>query len=175
MGSRYRYVGAVGQEDKNACWAACLSWWLKATNKRRIEQWEIMDDDAYSDFWDVEGSSGTISREGLLSIMKDPRWGMVHQVVERGSDLTSAVVEAHLNFGPIYVGYYDVVVGGNHVNIIYDISGAAGYPQVKIMEPAGYRKRDGSYKGKHLERGLTYYRAKEVILASPKDKLSLDR
>jgi hypothetical protein len=176
MGSRYRYVRSEGQEDKNACWAACLVWWLRATNKKRMEQWELMSSDEYSDLWFKLDQGGTISEDGLKKIMTDTRWEMTHQKLELGSQLDYGVINAHLNFGPIYIGYNDVVVGGNHVNIIYDVHGNESYPQVSVMEPAYRKKADGTFKGKHLTRGLTYYRAPGVVyLASPTHPISLDR
>ncbi len=171
MGSKYKNVKPVGQEDKNACWAASLSWWLRATNKRKIEQWEIMDDDRYSDLWDVSGSGGTIQETGIVKIMTDPRWGMTHQKIHNRADLTWAVLAAFLNFGPIYIGYYDVVVGGNHVNVIYDMDGPMEYPRLHAMEPAYKRKSNGKYKGMHVERAISYYRSNGVLLASPQVKV----
>ncbi len=172
MGSKYRNVKAIGQEYKNSCWAASLAWWLKATNKRNIEEWEILDDDEYSDLWDTPTGSTTISEEGLLKVMKDARWGMTHQKIENGSDLTGAVLAAHLNFGPVYIGYQDVVVGGGHVNVIYGMDGPWEYPRVYAMEPAYKKRKDGTFKGAHVDRGLSYYRGRKVILASPAYKIT---
>lgn len=172
MGSKYRYVPAEGQEDNNSCWAACLVWWLRATNKRRMEQWEVMSEDAYSDLWDNPTSEGTITDQGLLTIVNDNRWEMRSQVIEKGVDLNGAIIKAHLHFGPVYIGYYDDVRGGKHVNVIYDIYGPIDYPRVLLMEPASKRKNNGTFKGKHDDRGLSYYRFGKVILGSPRHKLN---
>lgn len=175
MASRYRNYKAVGQEDRNACWAASLCWWLKATNKKRIEQWEIMDDEEYSDLWDVSGSEGTISEDGILKIVKDGRWEMDHYKVDSGVNFTASLLDSFLAFGPVYIGYTDIVNGGHHVNVIYDMYGDWAYPQVCAMEPGSKKKADGTFVGRHVERGLNYYRSGAVILASPKNKISLDR
>lgn len=177
MASRYKNYTAEGQDDNNACWAACLVWWLRVTNKMHSEQWEIMSSDEYSDLWNVTGGDGTISEAGILQIVSDSRWGMVHQKLALGSHLDYATLKAHLNFGPVYIGYGDIVSGANHVNIIYDVFGHEKFPQVSVMEPAFAKKSGGGFKGKHVERSLAYYRSSSnpVILASPKDPISLDR
>jgi hypothetical protein len=176
MASRYRNFHSEGQDDKNACWAACLVWWLRATNKARYEQWELMSSDQYSGLWDVSGSEGTVSEQGILTIVQDSRWGMTHQKLSSGSQLDTATIKAHLNFGPVYIGYKDLVVNGNHINIIYDCFGNDQYPQVSVMEPGYHKKSNGKFKGKHLTRGLSYYKSSGVvILASPSTPISLDR
>ena len=177
MASKYRIVKPEGQQDKNACWAACLAWWLRATNnKKKLEQWEIISSDEYADLWDKFNKGGTISEDGIKTIIKDTRWEMSHQKLDSGRQLDYSVIKAQLNFGPIYIGFNDIVQGGNHVNIIYEIFGDENYPQVGVMEPAFFKKKDASFRGEHLTRGLSYYRAPGVVhLASPINPISLDR
>ena len=139
MASRYRYVKEIGQEDKNSCWAASLAWWLKATKKSKKKQWELISSDEYAVLWDTAGSGGTVSEAGIMTIVTDNRWEMSHQKLESGSHLDASVLKAHLNFGPVYIAYRDMVSNGNHVNVIYDIFGPDEYPQVSVMEP-GYSK-----------------------------------
>lgn len=175
MGSRYRYVKSEGQDDKNACWAASLVWWLKATNKGLYEQWDLMSSDEYSGLWSGTGGNGTVSESGIMTIVTDKRWGMSHQKLEIGSQLDAAVLKAHLNFGPVYIGYKDIVSNGNHVNVIYDIFGDDQYAQVSVMEPGFHKKSNGKFNGKHLTRSLSFYRNGVAILASPSTLMSLDR
>ena len=176
MASRYFYKKAEGQDDKNACWAACLVWWLKATNKAHYEQWELMGSDEYSDLWNTANSGGTISEAGILTIVQDTRWRMAHQKLDSAPQLTAEILRGFLSNGPVYIGYKDLISNGNHVNIIYDIFGNESYPQVSVMEPGFKKKSNGKFKGKHITRGLSYYRTSGVvILASPADPISLDR
>ena len=174
MSSKYRFVKSEGQEDKNACWAASLVWWLRATKLKNVEQWEIMSSDEYSSLWNIpQGGDGTITEAGLMTIVNDARWGMSHQKLSPTSQLDPAVMRAHLNFGPVYVGFFDVTRGGNHVNVIYDINGNEADPQVSVMEPGWVKKKDGTFKGKHVSRRLSYYKnGAAVILASPQFRLN---
>lgn len=172
MASRYRSVKPIGQGYPNTCWAASLAWWLRATRKATLEEWEIMDDEHYSDLWDRPDGSTPIDEPGLLKIMTDPRWGMKHQKILSGRDLSGPILAAHLNFGPIYIGYYDVVGNNNHVNVIFDIDGPLEYPRVWAMEPQYKRNSDGTYLGMHVDRGIGYYRGHQVILASPSQKVN---
>ncbi len=177
MASRYRNFKSEGQDDKNACWAACLVWWLRATNKRKIEQWEIMSDDQYSDLWNPQqGGDGTIQEAGMSKVVKDGRWQMDYEKVENAKNFSYATLSSHLAYGPVYIGYKDLVSNGNHVNVIYNLFGPEQYAQVSVMEPGHKKKSNGKFEGKHLTRSLNYYRNSGIIiLGSPNTMISLDR
>ena len=163
---RYRQIPAVGQQDDTACWAASLEWWARAANREETEQWMLMED--YDHLWGSR-SDGTISRAGMLAIIRDNRWRMSHQVLPDRSHLTREVMFAFLRSGPVYVGYFDRNVGGNHVNVIYGMADEGANPRLYAMEPAHRRNGDGSYRGSHLQKVLNNYRTQgEIILASPR-------
>jgi hypothetical protein len=155
MSSYYRTLRAEKQEDPRSCWAACLAWWLRATiNRPSFQQYELIEE--YTDLW--MGGDGTVSRKALYEIVTDYRWQMKTQWIQ-SHQLTPDVIREHLLGGPIYIGYREPAVGGNHVNVIYDIIGTDELPRVKVMEPNG---------GKHRTRSLTRYKnGGELILASP--------
>ncbi|MCO6512045.1 MAG: hypothetical protein J5I65_14770 [Aridibacter famidurans] len=163
---RYRHIAAVGQQDDTCCWAACLEWWARATGREETEQWILMED--YDQLW-MNSSDGTITREGMISLVSDSRWDMAHQVLPDRSHMTRAVLFAFLRSGPVYTGFYDRNVTGNHVNVIYGMDDAETNPQIFAMEPAASQNEDGSFRGRHVHRSLNYYRTQgEIILASPR-------
>ncbi len=163
---RYRQVAAVGQQDNTACWAACLEWWARAVGREETEQWILMED--YDFLWD-NGGDGTISRAGLLTIVRDSRWRMEHQVLPTVQDLNPVVLFAFLRTGPVFTGFFDQQVSGNHVNVIYGMGNGETNPRVFAMEPGHTRRSDGSYRGRHVHRDLSYYKRQgDIILASPR-------
>jgi hypothetical protein len=160
MASKYRKIDAVGQYDENACWAACMEWWLKATNLGSVVQ-----DDLFTDYLLLRGDGGSISREGLVQLMDDPRWYMERDGFYHATSLTKAKLKEYLKKGPVYFGYYDKQILSNHVNVIYGVSGN----QVYAMEPHFKQNSDGSYQGRHVMRSLSYYNfTGEVFIGTPK-------
>lgn len=149
---------AVKQEDKTSCWAACLEWWLKAVpNRPSQEQWEIIAD--YSQYWETT-PGGTISKLGMCKLVYDARWRMQVQY-QVAFNMREETLLEHLARGPVYIGYYEKKVNGNHVNVIYDSYKSGGILKLRVMEPNG---------GKHRVRHFSYYTrgSGDVILASPK-------
>jgi hypothetical protein len=115
------------------CWAACLSWWLKAVYKENHDQWDI--DQDYASFWD-DGSDNLLSKAGIVDIVNGP-WRMYWEEYASGPQFSIEELRRHLVEGPAYVGYYDPNVGSHHVNCIYAIKDASGSnPQIMVMEPA---------------------------------------
>jgi hypothetical protein len=147
------------------CWAACLSWWLKAVYKENHDQWDI--DQDYAAFWD-DGGDNLLSKAGIIDIVNGP-WRMYWEEYASGPQFSIEELRRHLAEGPAYVGYYDPNVGSHHVNCIYAVKDASGSnPQIMVMEPAFKRNpADGTYWGKNLVRGLSYYQQGDVIIATP--------
>ncbi len=164
----YRSTPPIGQEDQTCCWAACLEWWAKAANKGNHEQWMLIED--YDSLWD-NGGDGTISRQGMLQIVGDPRWGMNHRALPT-SQLTYEVLRGFLRKGPVYTGFRSRRVQGNHVNVIWRLSrdeNTRNNPRLGVMEPAHRRLDQGGYQGAHVTKHLNDFKAgTEVILASPR-------
>lgn len=160
MSKNYHNIKAVRQIDETTCWAASLEWWLKAV----VNRGEMTQEDAlqkYHAFWKDE-VDGVISKKGMFALVSDPLWQMSVQWCQ-AFQFTPAVLAEHLARGPIYVGYYEKKVKGNHVNVIYkavDSYEKGDTMRIGVMEPSG---------GKHKTRHLNYYQGRgEIILASPK-------
>lgn len=164
----YHTVEPVGQYDDNACWAASLEWWLAATNLGTIYQ-----DEVFEEYPLLRNSNGTISRQGLITLINDPRWYMNYEPFYLASYLTKAKLKKHLAAGPVYIGYYNQHLGNYHVNVIFDITSGGSNPKVWVMEPMAERTTPGdptdlSYRGKHVKRNLKYFTAVgECFVGSP--------
>lgn len=156
MSKTYHNLKAAKQIDETTCWAASLSWWLKAVGGRgEFTQEDLLQE--YAQYW-KSTSDGTITKAGMSKLVYDPRWRMDVQWI-LGFQFSEAILAEHIARGPIYIGYYEKKVGGNHVNVIYQSLEKSGEIRVKVMEPDG---------GKHRTRNLSYYRGSgELILASP--------
>ena len=157
MSASYQCIKAEAQEGRTTCWAAALAWWLKAVPSRtKYEQYELISE--YTDFW-INEPDLSLSRKHIFDVVYDSRWQMNVQWITARS-LTTAILKEHLARGPIFVGYHESKVNGNHVNIIYDAYGSDNHLRVRVMEPNG---------GKHRTRSINYYMGiGDLILASPK-------
>ena len=156
MGKDYRNIKAVKQIDSTTCWAAGLVWWLKAARERSdFTQEDLLQE--YLVYW-KDTADGTITKHGMSNLVYDSRWRMSVQWL-LAFQFSVTYLNEHLARGPIYVGYYEKKVKGNHVNVIYEAIGSGDSPRVRVMEPNG---------GKHKVRTLAYYQGTgEIILASP--------
>lgn len=160
MDINYHNLRAVRQIDETTCWAASLEWWLKAVGGRgEFTQEDLLQ--KYHAYWKDE-PDGVISKKGMFALVGDPLWRMSVQWCQ-GFQFTPAVLEEHLARGPVYVGYYEKKVSGNHVNVIYkalDSFAKGNTMRISVMEPS---------RGRHKTRHLNYYQGHgEIILASPK-------
>lgn len=157
MNGNYRNIKAVKQIDETTCWAASLEWWLKVVGGRgEFTQEDLLKE--YHQYW-KDTPDGTITKAGMMSLVYDPRWRMNVQWTY-AYQFSEAILEEHIARGPIYIGYYEKKVSGNHVNVIYQAIDKGSYSRLKVMEPNG---------GKHKIRNHSYYQGiGEIIIASPK-------
>jgi hypothetical protein len=158
MAKDYLSIAPVTQFDPTSCWAAALEWWARAIGGRTVvRQMDLLN--IYVRYWDSRDPDnnpnyGTISREGLMSVINDSRWGMEASAMP-GRQLTTELLNQKMRLGPVILGYYEPTVSGNHVVVAYGAS--ATY--VAAMNP------DGGYF-----RGLLvghYSHSPEVILGVP--------
>ena len=158
MATDYHTIAPVAQFDPTSCWAASLEWWARAIGGRTVvRQLDLLN--LYVQYWDSSDPDnnpnyGTISRDGLISVINDSRWGMTASPI-RGSEFTTVLLNQKMRLGPVILGYYEPAVSGNHVVVAYGASDT----YVAAMNP------DGGYF-----RGLTvdhYSQSQEVILGIP--------
>lgn len=157
--SKYRSITPVQQFDPTACWAASLEWFARAAGGGRQQRTQndlIRDYVAYWDTRDPDTNPdyGTVSRANLITILSDPPWRMDVSTMP-GADFSCRVANQKMRHGPIVMGYYDSVVGGNHVVVAY----GASETHVAVMDPNG-----GAFHG----RLVSYFQSAEVIIGSPR-------
>lgn len=136
-------------ETQNYCWAASLSWWLKAMWNRKQDMNDIID--IYSDWvnWDDGPSFGTLTTEGLNKLVHDQRWH-IHYDTKKNDKITFEYLERILSRGPVMVAYYEPKVEGYHMNVI--VAGAGLGDLV-----SGLVVMDPNYESFQI-RPLSYYK-----------------
>ena len=155
MATDYLRIAPVAQFDPTSCWAAALEWWARAIGGRTVvRQVDLLN--IYVRYWDSSDPDnnpnyGTISREGLIAVINDPRWGMTASAMP-GSQLTTVLLNQKMRQGPVILGYYEPAVNGKHVVVAYGASAT----HVAAMNPDG-----GHLRGLPVEH---YSHSQEVIL-----------
>jgi hypothetical protein len=158
MAKDYLSISPVAQFDPTSCWAAALEWWARAIGGRVVvRQVDLLN--IYLRYWDSSDPDnnpnyGTISREGLISVINDSRWGMTASAMP-GTELTAVLLNQKMHLGPVILGYYEPAVSGNHVVVAY----GASETHVAAMNPDG-----GHFRGLTVDH---YSHSPEVILGIP--------
>lgn len=158
MGKNYMHIPAVGQIDPTLCWAACLSWWLKAAKNRKIDQ-SVLRDRHYQ-LWDDDG---TMSNQGMTNLICDSRYNMTFDRYMIASQLTPNALQEHLDYGPVYIAYTETSTQKQHVNVIWFMSGTGNNRDLAVMEPEFQAINDGNglpsgrFVGKHMKKNLNQF------------------
>lgn len=158
MAKSYRNIDAVKQIDETTCWAACLEWWLKAVeNRTKLTQEDALQ--RYLQYW-KDSADGSISKHGMSQIVYDADWRMEVQY-QLAWNMSEETLLEHIARGPVYFGYYEKKVNGNHVNVVYGAIEKKSGLKLQVMEPD---------RGKHKIRTFSYYTNNigDIVLASPK-------
>ena len=149
MGYDYtKKLQAVGQVDTMSCWAACISWWTQAMalNVKRRGQTQL---DLIGKFMKYMGDDGGVSPAFLKKIGADAE---VRMTVEY---ITAAKFKEYTDLdSPVVVVFKYPVLGGTHMNVIFNQSGDT----VSAMEPFyPLPGEDGKRTGKYERRSLSFY------------------
>jgi hypothetical protein len=118
MGLEHMKTPPVTQgENQNYCWAASLSWWLKAVWNRTYSTDELIF--IYGDWINEEEgpSLGALTPEGLNKVAFDQRWHFDFDTM-KNDKLTVEYLGRVLARGPVIVAYYEPEVSGYHMNVI---------------------------------------------------------
>jgi hypothetical protein len=141
MPTDYTTITPVTQFDGTSCWAAALEWWARAAGRTVIDQLTLIS--KYEQYWDSSGDPdtnpnyGTVSKDGLLSILSDSCWRMRCEEI-RGVTFSQRYANGKL---PCIVGYFEGEVGGHHVVVACGVTDTAA----KCMDPACGGFRDFRY------------------------------
>lgn len=122
MRPNYKAYNAIGQMDSNACWAACLAWWLSVLPDRpSITQLELMG--RAHGMWNKDG---TINPNQLELFVKKNGFKM-HTARIKPKDLKD-----YMGYWPLMIGF-SASAGFGHMNVLcgYDST----FDAVDTMEP----------------------------------------
>jgi hypothetical protein len=156
----YKATPPVGQNDNMACWAACLSWWLKAMKEGRPAWSQNQIIVEYDKHTDAEG--GFPPKKLVEVFSKDQRLkisaGFFDPHKYRSTDLP-------LGDKPVIIAFKHPQAG-THMNVIFGQLNR----QVIAMEPYHpYPGTDGKRTGTFIDRSVDFYlgNTTEIILAWP--------
>lgn len=137
-------------ENQNYCWAASLSWWLKAVRNKTYSVGDLL---YIYENWvnDEEGENyGALNEVGMSKLLNDQRW-FLHYDKKKNDKIKFEYLDKILKRGPVMVAYYEPKVKGYHMNVI--VAGA-GLGDVA----SGLVVMDPNYESFQI-RTLSYYKA----------------
>lgn len=145
MRPKYGDTNAMGQDDANACWAACLAWWLSVLPDRpSISQLELMG--KASGMWNKDG---TINPNQLESFVKKNGFKM------HTARINPKNLKDYMGFWPLMIGF-KASGGFGHMNVLYNYDWK--FDMVDAMEPwYPDPELDSDYTGEEFEGVPVYY------------------
>ncbi|TBW39726.1 hypothetical protein EYW49_05560 [Siculibacillus lacustris] len=115
-------IAPVGQMDSNACWAACLQWWLKAApNRTQIDQPNLL-----VRSHGMVGADGTIDPAKMTSFVSVNNFGMT------GRSVAARSIRDFFGMWPLLIGF-KAPGGFGHMNVLHGENVAQ--KTVRAMEP----------------------------------------
>jgi hypothetical protein len=161
MTTSYATIPPVGQIDGMSCWAACLTWWLKAVGGGR-PSWNQLK--VISEYDKHTESDGGFAPTRILEV-----WPADTRLKISGGTFKSQ----HYWGRGLPIGETPVIIAfrhpqaGTHMNVVFDQKGRT----VKAMEPYfPFPGQDGKRTGQIVERSVDFYvkdnfdKSKEIIL-----------
>ena len=162
--TNYATIPPVGQFDDMACWAACLTWWLRAVRGGRPSWSQTQVLAEYTRHCDDDGSfpPDAIRRVWTADTRLRVSAGTFNSQSYWGSGLP-------MGDPPVMIGFVHPSAG-THMNVLFNQRGRT----VQAMEPFHpYPGRDGHRTGRILERSVDFYvrdnytRSHEIMLFWP--------
>jgi len=172
-GFDYKRFRPIGQNDETSCWAACLSWWLRALAGGRPF---LSQNDLITRFDSMTEEDGTISPDSFIKIAATNEFQMqsasfsfdqVQEIKNTGllpiTDSPNIIVFSKFSL--------DMSSGGSggqfglHMNVVFDQRGPDGAKIVTAMEPAFPSPgRDGHRTGKYIKPSISHFLSSSIIL-----------
>jgi hypothetical protein len=159
-------IPPVGQIDAMSCWAACLTWWLKAVGNGRPAWTQTHIIAEYTKFTDEEGG---FPPPKILEVWQaDSRLRL-----EGGIFQSQRYWHQGLPLGqtPVMIAFRHPQAG-THMNVVFDQHGRT----LQAMEPFfPFPGQNGKRTGRILERSVDFYvrdnfdKSKEIMLFWAKD------
>jgi len=145
-----KYTPISQGENQNYCWAASLSWWLKAVFNREVSVNDLLFDYENWVNWEDGDNMGALNAKGLFRLMHDQRWHLHYDKDLDNTKITLNYLTDKLSRSPVIVAYYEPKVKGYHMNVI--VAGA-GFGDVA----SGLIVMDPNYEQFQI-RNLQYYK-----------------
>lgn len=151
MGYDYsKKLKAEGQQHSNACWAACISWWLSAMAYNNYRRVEYKQTDLLADFnQHALAAGGSVSPSEMKKICQSAKIRIDLKFIPP-ADLKKSSIDT-----PCIIIFKYPAAGGTHMNVIFDKQGDT----VMCMEPFYplTAAADGTRKGTYVRRPLTFF------------------
>ncbi|MBX3288672.1 MAG: hypothetical protein KF855_04940 [Acidobacteria bacterium] len=146
----YRQIGPIVQSGWYTCWAASMSWWLRAMSDRGRQF--LTEEEMLNKFpldWD---QNGAMTLKGMSSIFGEQAFGMSYRFgnqkdLDKLVGTLSSDPAALAGAFPIIVGYKDDNAGGNHVAVLCEQALDTYGRSFVTMDPfpGAYRTRSRDY------------------------------
>ena len=156
MGFDYtKLIKAEGQFDKNACWAASISWWTWAMsqNYKRKTIWQK---DLLVKFDELTNQDGSMPLVGIKTVCESAEIKAELKYISPAS-----FKKDYKNIDlPMIIIFNYPTVGGTHMNVIFDQKGDT----VMCMEPYfPFPGKDGQRTGTYVRRPTTFFANSQEI------------
>jgi hypothetical protein len=150
MGYDYtKNLTPTGQFDRNACWAASISWWTEAMalNYKRKISWQS---DLIQKFDKLTNEDGSMPLAGIRKVCESAEI-RIKLVYMSPSTFQKSYTNIDL---PMIVVFNYPVIGGTHMNVIFNQK----QNTVACMEPYyPYPGKDGQRPGQYVRRAMSFY------------------
>jgi hypothetical protein len=135
----------VRQNYDRTCWAAVMeSFCRSAPGRPKLDQEQIFEQFKK---WALPDES--MSRAGLQTLFKDPRWGLASMEVDTKVFTASPLfLSQKLASGNVILGYWESKINGWHVSMAYGLVGSTVHYHNPDNSSGGRLKDNLSYFGK---------------------------
>lgn len=156
MGFDYKKIlRAEGQFDKNACWAASISWWTAAMSQN-YKRKTMAQSELISKFDHLTGEDGAMPISGIRRVCESSEVKAELKYISP-SKLKSDYTDID---SPMIIIFNYPVVGGTHMNVIFNQKGDT----VACMEPYfPFPGKDGQRSGIYVRRPLSFFANSQEI------------
>ncbi len=139
-------------ENQNDCWAASLSWWLKAVFNRDLSVSDLIYDYEEVINWEEGENEGALTEKGMYRLLHDQRWHL-HYDQKKNDKVTIEYLEGLLARSPVMVAYYEPKVKGFHMNVIVAGAGLGDVASGLVVMDPNYQ----SFQIRNLKYYKSYY------------------
>ena len=141
---------AIGQFDKNACWAASISWWLQVMAHGFYKRKWLTQTDLITKFDSLCEEDGSMSVANIRKVCENAEVRITLKYIA-----PAVLVSDYKHISePVVVIFNYPKVGGTHMNVIFNRDG----DNIQCMEPYyPYPGVDGKRTGQILTRPITFF------------------